>query len=279
MLLATLVLPAAAPARAQAVVGAAEREAIRGIPDRWGLTLGDFWQTFDTNVRLDGESGRGTDVNLERDLGLDKNATSFGLTGFYRFTDRHRLDFGYIPWNREHTATIKQQIIWGDVIYDAGATITAEAKSHMLNVTYKYSFFNNGRVDFGIDVGLSSIWKRYSLSGEGTISGGTDVSATITERQNVVVPIPVIGLHLETTLIKKLFWRMEDNFFAANISGYRGNVNEFTTSIVYFPAKHFGLSGGFCSTKSTLSSSGSSGGDYRLRAGFSGVTASLQFPF
>jgi hypothetical protein len=241
--------------------------------------LGGFWQTFETNVRLDGETGRGTDINLERDLGLDRKATSLGLTGFYRFADRHRLDVDYIPWSREHTSTIDRLITWGDVIYDAGATVTAKATSQMLNVTYKYSFFNNGRVVFGVNVGISSVWKSYVLSGEGTISGGTNVSGTITERKKVIVPVPVIGLHLETTLIKKLFWRLEDNFFAANVSGYRSNVNEFTTSFVYFPAKHFGLGVGFSSTMSTLETNGPHGGNYRLRAGFSGVTASLQFPF
>jgi hypothetical protein len=266
-------------ARAESVVSAADREMIRGIPDRWGLTLGSFWQTFETSVRLDGETATGTDINLERDLGLDRNATSLGLSGFYRFADRHRLDLAYVPWTREHTTTIDRQIEWGDVVYDAGATITSKAKSQMLNAIYKYSFFNNGRVVFGLNVGISSVWKYYSLSGEGTISGGTGVSGTIAERRDVVFPIPVIGLHLETTLIKKLFWRLEDNFFAANVSGYRSNVNEFSTSFVYFPVKHFGLGAGFSSTMSSLESNGPNGGNYRIREGFSGVTASLQFPF
>jgi hypothetical protein len=278
-MVAALVLPVAMPARAESVVSAEDREAIRGIPDRWGFTLGGFWQTFDTNVRVDGTTSRGTEISFERDLGLDRNATSVGLSGFYRFSNRNRLDLAYIPWIREHTATIGRQIEWEDVVYDAGASITAKAKSQMLNALYRFSFINNGRVVFGINAGISAVWKNYSLTGQGTISGGTNVSGTIAERKKANVPIPVIGLHLETTLTKKLFWRLEDNFFAANASGYRTNLNEFTTSLDYFPAKHFGFGAGFSSTKSSIETSGTHGGNYRVHAGFSGVTASLQFPF
>ena len=279
LLLLALLIPAAAPVRAQAVVSAEDREAIRGIPDRWGLTVGGFWQTFDTTARLDGETGQGTEIDFEKDLGTDSKATSFGLAGFYRFSGHHRLDFAYVPWSREHSKSIDRQIDWGDVVYDVGATITTKVKTQMLNAIYRYSFVNNGRVIFGLNAGISALWNDFSLTGEGTISGGPGVSGTITEGKNKVFPIPVIGLHLEATLTKTLFWRMEDNFFAASASGERGNVNEFAESFDYFPTKHFGFGVGFSSTVYTVEASGSRGGNFRIRDSFRGVTATLQFPF
>jgi len=279
LLLIALATPAVTPALAASVVSAGERELLRGVPDRWGFTLGGFWQTFDTKVRFDGETSRGTDIDFETDLGLDRKLTGPGISGFYRFSNRHRLDLAYVPWGRECTQTIDRQIEWGDVVYDAGATITSKAKVQLFNAIYRYSFFNNGRVTFGLNAGISSLWSDFSLSGEGTISGGTDVSGTITERKSVIFPIPVIGLHLELMLVKKLFWRLEDNFFAASISGYAGKVNEFNTSFVWFPVKHFGVGGGFSSTLYTVKTSGTQGADVRIRYGFSGVTAYLQFPF
>jgi hypothetical protein len=269
----------ALPAGAAAVVGTADREALRGVPDRWGFGLGGFWQTFDAKFRLDGEAGRGTDINLQQDFNLRRKSTSPAFGCFYRFSDRSRLDLTYVPWSRKRTRTINRQIVWGDVTYEAGASVTATAKTEMLNVIYRYSFLNNGRVTFGLDAGISSLWSDFSLSGEGTISGGTDVAGTIKERKKVILPAPVIGMHLEVTLIKRLFWRLEDNFFAASISGYAGNVNELSTSFIYFPAKHFGMGAGFVSAKYTVEKSGSRGGDFRLRYGFSGATAYLQFLF
>lgn len=88
-----LATAAASPALAQSVVNEAEREAARGVPDRWGFSLASFWQAFDTRVRLDGANDElGTNVDFEGDLGMPNDQINFQLFGFYRFTDRHRLD-------------------------------------------------------------------------------------------------------------------------------------------------------------------------------------------
>jgi hypothetical protein len=278
--LVVLVMLAAMPALAQSVVSAADREAIRGVPDKWGFSLGAFWQTFETKVRLNGETADGTEIDFENDFGMDKSLTAFQLGGYYRFSDRHRLDLTYVPWDREKTRTLDEDIQWGDVIYEAGATVNSKAKIQMLNIIYKYSFFNNGKVTFGLNGGVSSLWSNLTLSGEGTISGGgEEVSGTIAESSKVIFPIPVIGVHFDMTLTKRLIWRAEGNFFAASISGYDGNINVLSTSIAYFPTRNVGVGAGFASNLYTVTKGGDNGGEVRVRYGFSGVTAFVQFAF
>ena len=279
VLLVVLAVLAAGPLLAQSVVSAADREAIRGVPDKWGFSLGGFWQTFNTKVRLNGETATGTEINFESDLGLAKSITSFQLGGFYRFGDHSRLDLTYVPWSREQTRTINRQIEWGDVIYDAGATLHTKAKISMLNLIYRYSFINNGNVAFGVNGGVSALWSNLELTGEGTISGGGTASGTIAKASDVILPIPVIGVHFEMTLIKRLLWRAEGNFFAANVAGYDGNINVLSTSIAYFPTRHVGVGAGFASNLYNVTKSGDNGGDLRVRYGFSGVTAFAQFVF
>jgi hypothetical protein len=279
LLLVALAMLAAMPALAQSVVSAADREAIRGVPDKWGFSLGSFWQTFDTKVRLDGKTGQGDEINFEKDLGLGKNLTSAQFAGFYRFGDHSRLDLAYVPWNREHTRTIDREIHWGDNIYEAGATLNTKAKLQMLNIIYKYSFINNGNVTFGLNGGVSSLWSNFELSGEGTISGGGSASGTIAKSSKVIFPIPVIGVHFDMLLTKRLIWKAEGNFFAASVSGYDGNINVLSTSIAYFFTKNIGLGAGFASNMYNVKKSGDNGGDVKVRYGFSGVMASLQAQF
>lgn len=279
VLLLAPVMLTAAPALAQSVVSESERVAIRGVPDGWGFDLGSFWQAFDTKVRLDGKTGEGTEIDLESDLGLRRRLADFQVGAFYRFSDRHRLDLSYLGWGRTNAHTIDQDIQWGDVTYDAGAEVTTKSSAQMLNVIYKYSFFNNGKVTFGLNGGISSLWNDFSLSGEGTVSGGEPISGTVTESQNVIFPIPVIGVHFEMTLTKRLLWRAEDNFFAASISGYDGNLNEIATSIAYFLTKNIGVGAGFASTMYSVKKSGDNGGELKVRYGFSGVTAYVQAVF
>jgi len=51
------------------------------------------------------------------------------------------------------------------------------------------------------------------------------------KRRRVIFPVPVVGVHFEMTLARKLIWKANGNFFAATISGYHGSVNEISTSI------------------------------------------------
>jgi len=279
LLLVAIAMLAAMPALAQSVGSATEREAIRGVPDKWGFSLGGFWQTFDTNVRLNGETADGTEIDFEKDLGQDKTLTAFQFGGFYRFGDHARIDLNYVPWSREKTRTIDKEIQWGDVTYEAGAEIHSKAEVQLLDIIYRYSFINNGKVTFGVNGGVSSLWTDFSLSGEGTISGGGGASGTIKESKDVIVPVPVIGVHFDMTLTKRLFWRAEGNFFAANVSGYDGTISVLSTSIVWFPTRNIGVGAGFASDMYNIKRSGDNGGDVKVKYGFSGVTAYAQFVF
>jgi hypothetical protein len=279
LLVVALAMLATTSVLAQSIVSESGRQAIRGVPDRWGFDLGSFWQTFDTKVRLDGKTGEGTEIDFESDLGLRSRLTDFQVGGFYRFSDRHRLDLRYLSWGRNNVHTIDQEIKWGDVTYEAGAEIATKANGQMLNVIYKYSFFNNGKVDFGLNGGISALWNDFALSGVGTISGGGNVSGTIGESKNVIFPIPVIGVHFEMTVIERLLWRAEGNFFAASISGYDGNLNEFSTSIAYFLTKNVGVGAGLASTYYNVTKSEDGGGTVHVKYGFSGATAYVQFLF
>jgi hypothetical protein len=279
LLLVVLAMLAAMPALAQSVISAADREAIRGFPDKWGIGLGAFFPTFETKVQLNGRTASGTEINFEKDLGLNKSLTAGELQGFYRFGDHGSIEMAYVPWKRDNTRTITKEIEWGDNIYEVGAELHTNAKVSLLNIIYRYSFINNGKVTFGLNGGVSSLWSDITISGTGTISGGEPVSQTLVKSSQVIVPIPVLGVHFDMLLIKRLLWRAEGNFFAANVSGYNGNINVLSTSIAYFFTRNFGAGVGFASNRYNVTKSGDNGGDARVKYGFSGVTAYAQLQF
>ncbi|HVN33514.1 MAG TPA: hypothetical protein VMT45_16170 [Thermoanaerobaculaceae bacterium] len=278
LLSVVLAMAAAGSAMAQAVVSETEREAVRGVPDKWGVALGSFWQTFDTTVRLDGQTRTGTDINWEHDLGMDKNRTDFELALFYRLGDRHRIDVIYTAWNRSHSKTLDRDIQWGDTIYHAHASLDSSLDTKLFNIIYKYAFFNNGKVNFGLNGGISSLWLDFKLSGQASVSG-SPVSGRVVESKSQILPIPVIGAHFEMTLLKRLFWRAEGNFFAASIAGYNGNLTILNTSLDYYFTRNVGLGGGFASNVFKVTTSGSRGGDLFVRYSFSGVYAHLDLAF
>jgi hypothetical protein len=134
-------------------------------------------------------------------------------------------------------------------------------------------------VTFGLNGGLSNLWATNKLSGEGTVSGGGTVSGEVSESKSTLVPIPVVGLHFDMLVTKRLLWKAEGNFFAATIAGYNGRVNEITTSLSYYFTRNIGLSAGWASTYIRVKKTGDRGGDFDAKVGFSGATACLTLAF
>jgi len=280
LVLVVLVSAVAAPAWAQSVATEAEREALRGVPDRWGFNVGSFWQTFDANVRLDASVGEtGTEIDLEADPRLPENQVNLVVAGFYRFSARHQVHLSYVGWSRSRSTTIERQIEWGDVIYDVGLTVSSDESGKMLNGVYKYSFFNNGNVVFGLNGGVSCLRSDTTLSGEGRIAGGGTASATLSESLSTTVPVPLVGAHFEMTLTKRLFWKAQGNYFAATISGYDGSLSQIETSVAYYFKPNFGVRAGFYATKYRIEKSGRAGGDYLVKYGFGGPVVEAVFTF
>src|SRR5262249_45291858 len=95
----------------------------KGMDERFSLNLGGVFQKFGTTLGIGpGSGGEGTNIDLERDLGLG-NQTSFRVDGLWRFGRHGRLDFGYAGWTRKNTHTLERTIDVGDHEYGIGASI------------------------------------------------------------------------------------------------------------------------------------------------------------
>ena len=62
---------------------------------KYGLSVGLFVTDRNSSTRFDaqGSTTNGTEVDLESELGLDTSDSVFRLDGYFRFNQKHRLDF------------------------------------------------------------------------------------------------------------------------------------------------------------------------------------------
>jgi hypothetical protein len=252
---------------------------MRGVPDTWGFSLGTFAQAFDSRIRLDGKYGEaGTTIDLEQDLGLPSQQDDFNLKAFYRFGDRSQLRFDFLTWNRSSTRVLEREIRWDDEVYEVGAQVDAQGGGQMYNLIYQYAFFNNGKVNFGLDGGLSTFILDTKLTRHVTVvEGGT--GTTQTELNTKILPVPVLGLHFDMTLMKRLFWRANAYIFDASVAGYDVKLWEAWTSVDYFVTRNVGLGAGFAATNADINKTGSHGGNWYIRYSYNGLVAYALFTF
>ena len=251
-----LALPAAAFLLAAGAAQGQSYGQVKGMDERFRLDLGGIFQNFDTTLRLDSAAlGRGTEINLEDDLGQDANKTSFRASGYWRFGRHGRFDFGVISWNRSATHTIAKDIEFGDHVYHAGATVDSTLRATQVDAYYAYSFVNTGEVELGAKLGFSAIFNTVEFDASGYITGpGGSVSGSrASDSRSVVAPVPAIGAYGRFTLLPGLMITGQARGLpTVTISGYSGSFVDAGAYLDWYPWKNFGFGGGYSYTKITF---------------------------
>jgi hypothetical protein len=219
----------------------------RGMNERWKISLGGYLKRFDTVVRFeDADLGLGTEIDLEDVFGLDTERTDLVIDGFYNFNRRHQISFGYSRSSRTATLVTESEIdLDGDTIA-AGAIVETKWDSGFFDLAYRYSFVNNGRVNFGFNVGLDTYVYDLGIRVVGSVSGGDGIiEGDGVEETDLIAPIPMLGLDLEATILPKFFFRANGQIFDINYGDIDARVADYWLSFDYFPFKHAGFGLGY----------------------------------
>jgi len=240
---------------------------------RFRFEIGAFLQAFETTLRLDSETlGTGTEIDLERELGVQKDQDNFRVDGAFRMARKHRIEFGYVSWNRNRTRVIDEELQFGDEIYPINATIRTSNQTDAYKLAYKYSFINNERYEAGISGGFSVFDIFASLDAE---SGGGSAGF---ESGDVLAPVPLLGGFFDWKINPNLVLRTTGEVFDINTSGISGTVSDVKGTINWYPWRNIGIGAGFNRVGIRyLDEDGAA--ELEFKYVYSGVTAFVIFSF
>ncbi len=171
------------------------------IKDIFAVSLGGFLVDYDTTVRLE---------------------------SYWRFAPKHRLDFGSLRLRRSHSRIIDRQIGWGDLVFPVNAQVDSEFGSDLVKLGHRYSFVRNEHVEAGLSFGFSTFLMSGQISGQ-VVSGMTTVFDS--KQEDVVAPIPVVGLHGEFRLVRTLYARAGVEYFQVSVSDKEGSLTDVRASL------------------------------------------------
>ena len=125
------------------------------LPDKYEFVVGGFNATFSTLFGLKLSTGDDAPVvDFERDLGAPDRNTMFRGSAAVRF-GKHQFRAGYYKTSRESTKTIDRQIVWGDQVFNIGATVGSEFSTSFPEVDYTYWLFSSPKVAVGATLGVT----------------------------------------------------------------------------------------------------------------------------
>ena len=191
--------------------------------DRFSLSLGVFVTDRDTDTQLDGTT-TGSDINFEKDLGLDTSDTVFRVDGYYRFNERHRLDFSVFDLSRSASATIDRDIQWGDSLYTVNTVVDTDVDLKIYKAAYTYAFMRRDKGYLGFTAGLYIADTRSSIAEQNL--GQAEIG-------DVTAPLPVIGLRGEYAISERWSFRASGEFFALEYEDIDGSLVDLYAGVDY----------------------------------------------
>ncbi len=233
----------------ESVLAASETEGNKSgfLTDEFYIAIGGYFPTVDSDIRLDAPDGsRGTDFDMEDELGLDETtATGFGYFR-WRFAPRHRVEMEIFALNRDGRSVATKDFRIGNATGSAGVLFDTTFDLTIGRITYGYSIFHDRKQELGILAGLHLADTRASIAMQGdlTIGGTAFTNSAAKQGGDIVLPLPHIGGYYSYAFTPKLTGSVNVFAFYLDVGDVRGSLVEVDGALHYKLTKHFGIGGG-----------------------------------
>jgi hypothetical protein len=238
--------------------------------ERISLSLGVFLTDRESNTNLQGSpSDPGTDVDLEKDLGLSRSDSVFRLDGYYKFNEKHRIDFSWFDLSRSSSKQIERDIEWNGTLYPIDTSVNSEFDLGIYKVAYTWSFYRQDKNFLGVTAGLY-------IADTGTSLIAPNIGTR--EVASVTAPLPVVGLRGQYYFSDKWSFRASAEFFLFEYNDWDGDLMDLYAGLDYQVSDRIAVGAGFNSvtfdlgvTKENFTGNvdwGYSGGMVFVRASF-----------
>lgn len=202
------------------------------------LSAGGYSVDMQTDLRIDGRFGIGTEISLEDDLKLASNAFVFMADGIISLKKRSEFALSYTSTLRNREFSVQESFTIADEQIDIGATANLYFNTYYYALTYRYSIFKKDNWKAGVSFGLRAI------------NIHTGIDAQVNQREfsgdyRVTVPSILFGVYGSAYLTPRLLGRYNFQYFQATIADIGIRVLETSASLEYFVIKNVGLGVGY----------------------------------
>jgi hypothetical protein len=250
--------------------GAIAQDRSRGQDERGSLLLSAFYAQPATSVRLDSPSGRGTDIDLENDLGLQKTTTVARLDGYLWLGDRGRLDLSVFRYSRSASRQIDRTIQFGDREFPIDTVVNTRSDVTIFKAAYTFEAVRRERGFFGVTGGLYTAWSRMDL----------DAAALgIDESNDVDAPLPVIGIRGSYDIGDRISLRGSVEWFGVTTNKASGRLTDAILGADYSFNDTVALGVAYNDVKVDVTSTSDRGFDTNLGWGYDGALLYVKLNF
>ena len=208
---------------------------------RFKVTAGAFFPVNNTQIQVGTNNGnRGTEIDLEDDLGFSKSSSSFMGTFEWRISRRSRLGLEFFALNRNSSKTLEKEIDFGEHTYEINTRVSAVFDVQIARIAYGYAFLSKPKYEAGLLIGAHVLFADLSMR--------VDANQAVLEYKdsfNFTAPLPDIGIWGEFVLGKRFGLYVNANYLAVQIDNIDGRIVSYNLALSYNVHKNFSLTAGY----------------------------------
>ncbi|MFC5577777.1 hypothetical protein ACFPOA_07125 [Lysobacter niabensis] len=209
--------------------------------DTFSARIGGYTSSFDTEIRADGQTSSGTEIDAERDLDLDPDQ----LIGFVAFTwrpwEHHEFGLSYYGNDTSKTHVLTRDIEFDGTVYEATSTVKADFNVDAYEAYYVWWAASHENWALGPRVGL--VWYSVDMGLSLRVDAdGNQVGGSVSNEVSTDLPAPTIGGAWRWTPAED--WRIsaEVGYLAATVSSVDADVLFGRIGAEWYPWEQFGFS-------------------------------------
>lgn len=208
------------------------------LDDHLRIAISGYQSEIDGKLRVDPDLGEGTELEVDRDLNLDDREWIPRLDLTWRITPHQRLDASYFQLRREGSRVLDQQVTFGDQTFDVSASLESELTQRIGQLSYGWSFVNNGQAELGASLGLHIVDFEAELRGQ---AGGSFA----TETADTIVGAPLLGVYGAYALTPELVLAARVGWLNFDYEDYQINLRQALLELDWALTKHFGVNAAY----------------------------------
>lgn len=204
---------------------------LRDVPwyvERYRISVGGYEMLNNTNISIEGTSGRGTDIDFERDLGFDKKNTTILADFEWRSSSRSRFTLNYFNSRRNSGRTLDRDITIGDTIYPIDTHLRTSVETDFFRLSYGYAIFSKPKYEAGLLIGTHTISTKIKVEVQGE-TANFEKNRTF----DAVAPLVDFGIWGGYAFTDRFALRGELNYFQLKVDTFDGKTFGYNVSAVY----------------------------------------------
>ncbi len=207
------------------------------FPETFMIRLSSYTvRDAETDIAVFSNVGVGSGFSFADDLGGADSTTIPRLDVYYRFNDKHRIEFAYFKIERGGRKLLKIELDIGDQTYSVGDVVTSRIDYELFKVNYAFSFYRSAAVELSFSAGLNVTTYEFDYQrANGSSASSADANG----------PLPMLGMRMSYKINPK--WSVHyisEAFFIKVSDSFEGAFQNYEFDVEYKVYQDFILGAG-----------------------------------